>query len=136
METKTKLGDARFHVISKGLEFCRVVYGSDYSKIFILVVYVCKRCGCAPACDFDWWCVGGHGKLRGWYCACCGERFEQDLMPGTIVVYRGERHDLSFVRKIEIPDAKAANFLSFLKLLNALKPQWKLKRSSVTPDSM
>ena len=40
MEAKTKLGDARFHVISKGLEFCRVVYGSDYSKIVILVVYV------------------------------------------------------------------------------------------------
>ena len=29
MEVKAKLGDARFHVISKGLEFCRVVDAFD-----------------------------------------------------------------------------------------------------------
>ena len=53
MYAKTKLGEARFDVLSKGLEFCRVVYGSDYTEIFIRVVYVCRHCGCAPACDFD-----------------------------------------------------------------------------------
>ena len=121
IEAKTKLGEARFHVLSKGLEFCRVVYGSDYSKIVILVVYVCRHCGCAPACDFDWWRVGGSGKLKGWYSACCGEKYEQDLMSGVLVVYRRERRDLSFAREIEIPNWKGANVLSFLKWFNALR---------------
>ena len=115
METKTQLGEDRFQVVSKGLEFCRVVYGSDYSKIVVLVMYVCKECGCTPACDFDWWCIGGNGRLEGWYCAHCGSRFEQDPMAGALVVLHRERRDLSFIRKMEIPNGKAANLISFLK---------------------
>ena len=39
MEAREKLGEDRFHVVSKGLEFCRMVYGSEYSKLVILVMY-------------------------------------------------------------------------------------------------
>ena len=42
-------------------------------------------------------------------------------MSGVLVVDRCERQDLSFARKIEIPDGKGANLLTFLKWPNALR---------------
>ena len=65
MQAREKLGEDRFNVVSRSLEFCRVVYGSQYTKLVILILYVCQDCGHAPAFDFDWWCIAS-GALKGW----------------------------------------------------------------------
>ena len=105
LEAREKLGKDRYNVVSKSLEFCRVIYGSQYSKLVILILYVCQDCGHAPAHDFDWWCIAG-GDLKGWYCAKCGCKFGTDPMSGALVVLHREHRELSFTRKIEIPKGK------------------------------
>ena len=85
MQAREKLGEDRFNVVSRSLEFCRVVYGSQYTKLVILILYVCQDCGHAPAFDFDWWCISS-GALKGWYCAQCGCRFIQDPMAEVLAI--------------------------------------------------
>ena len=48
MSIKQKIGTERMHVMTKRLEFVRVIHGGPGSKITIVVLYVCQSCGWAP----------------------------------------------------------------------------------------
>ena len=42
MQAREKLGENMFNVVSRSLDFCRVVYSSKYTKLVILILYVCQ----------------------------------------------------------------------------------------------
>ena len=73
LKIKNKIGAARMSILTKNLEFIRIIYGGPRSEIVVIVMYVCQACGWAPKCDYDFLVVPGKGGCAIWYCAkCCG----------------------------------------------------------------
>ena len=70
---KQRVGQARMNVMTKSLEFVRVIYGGPGSKLVIVVLYVCQVCGWAPKYDYDYYLVPGKGGSQIWCCAHFGE---------------------------------------------------------------
>ena len=46
MPIKQKIWTERMHVLTRGLEVVRVIYGGAGPKMTIVVLYVCQACGC------------------------------------------------------------------------------------------
>ena len=59
LSLRDELGKIHFKVLSKSLDFCRCLYVVEYSRLAILIVYVCQGCGHCPVFDFDWWVLKG-----------------------------------------------------------------------------
>ena len=51
----------RMNVMTKSLEFVRILYGVPGSKTVIVVLHVCQACGRAPKYDYDYFVVPGKG---------------------------------------------------------------------------
>ena len=80
LKIKKKIGAARMSVLTKNLEFIRVIYGGPRSEFVIIVMYVCQRCGWAPKYDYDY-CVIPCPKGRAiWYCAKGGGVYDKHMM--------------------------------------------------------
>ena len=86
LKAKSKNGEQKFIVLSKRLEFCRVVYGSDYSKVVVFFLFGCQQYGFSPAHDFPWLLIA-KGKLKGWYCAHCGCGYIQNPMACALAIF-------------------------------------------------
>ena len=50
---KQKIGDARMDVLSKGMEFCRLVYGSPSSALMVVLLHVRQDCGWCHKFNYD-----------------------------------------------------------------------------------
>ena len=59
---------ARISVMTTGMEFVRVVYGTPSTMLMIIITYVCRECGHCPKYDYDW-VLSKCNKESGWYCA-------------------------------------------------------------------
>ena len=66
-----KFVEQPINILSRGLDFCRVLYGLDFTDLSILIFCLCKKCGYCPITDFDGWVIA-NGRLKGWYCVHCG----------------------------------------------------------------
>ena len=80
LKIKKKIGAARMSVLTKNLEFIRVIYGGPRSEFVIIVMYVCQRCGWAPKYDYDYWVIPGPKGSAIWYCAKCGGVYDKHMM--------------------------------------------------------
>ena len=65
---KQRICKARMDVLARGMEFCRLIYGSPSSATTIVILYVCQACGWSPKYVYDYFCIGGHCATAGWYC--------------------------------------------------------------------
>ena len=45
LKIKKKIGAARMSVLTKNLEFIRIIYGGPRSEFVIIVMYACQCCG-------------------------------------------------------------------------------------------
>ena len=120
MKATEKFGKQNYSVLFKSLEFCRILYGSEYSKLVILIFFVCQCCGFSPAHDFDWWFIA-KGNLKGWYCGKCGCNCVSNFIAGAVAILHKACRDLCVMTRIVIPTGKAANVFSLLKCLNILR---------------
>ena len=93
---RDKLGRMHFNVLSKSFDFCRCLYGGEYSHLVVLIMFICQDCGHCPVFDLDWWVAKG-AKTGGWYCAHCGARCCTDPMNGAVAIYLKGCPELSFV---------------------------------------
>ena len=107
------------NVFTKGFEFVWILYGSQYSGLVVLMLFVCQNCACCTVFDYDWIVVKGQ-KLRGWYCAKCGRKCCQDPMNGAIAVHVRGRAELSFITRLDIPTGSLSNLAAFLKWIKFL----------------
>ena len=116
-----RLGEARMAVMTKSMEFCRSVYGTNGTPMQVCVMYVCQACGHMPKYDYDYFVTDKCGQNSGWYCAKCGEKYDKQMMNGALVVRFAGRPKNSFAVRIRMPSGRAANFLSFFKYVNCYR---------------
>ena len=92
LKIKKKIGAARMSVLTKNLEFIRVIYGGPRSEFVIIVMYVCQRCGWAPKYDYDYWVIPGPKGSAIWYCAKCGGMYDKHMMNGAFgIIYKDKK---------------------------------------------
>ena len=113
-------GEQRFSVLSRGLDFCRAVYGSDDTDLIILIAFVCQACVCCPLTDFDWWVIA-KGEMHGWYCAHGGAKFVQDPMAGVRAILYKKYKEFDSITRINIPTRKTANVFTMLNWFNFMR---------------
>ena len=119
---KQRIGQARVDSFTKGIEFCRNLYGGIQSLLTITLVHVCPECGWAPKFDFDYWILSGKGIQAGWYCAECGAKYCKTQMNGAFgIFFKGSRRNESFLSRIRMPNGKLCNLFTFLKFLNCIR---------------
>ena len=65
---KQEICDARMNIMTKSLEFLRVLYGGPGSDIGFIIMYHCQGCGWAPRYDYDYFVIPGSktSKQAGW----------------------------------------------------------------------
>ena len=77
---KGRIGAAKMSVLTKNLEFIRIVYGGPRSEVVVIVMYVCQACGWAPKYDYDYWVVPGEGGCAIWCCAKFCGMYDKTMM--------------------------------------------------------
>ena len=100
---KKTIWAARINVMTKGMEFVRVVYGSIRTKLMVVIMYVCQECGYCFKYDYDDYVLEKRGQASGWYCSCCGGRCDKAMMHGAVGVRIKEAAGNGFMAKITVP---------------------------------
>ena len=80
LKIKKKIGAARMSVLTKNVEFIRIISGGPRSELVMIVMYVCQCCAWAPKYDYDYWVVPGPTGSAIWYCAKCGGVYDKRMM--------------------------------------------------------
>lgn len=86
----------------------RILHGSDYSDLVVVLMPVCQACGWCLQFDYGWFVIGGR-IIGGWYFAKYGSISCKMPMNGAIALYLRRHARMSFITRTVIPVGKLAN---------------------------